>query len=67
MGGVVAFQIKTYRGWSITHSELRPVTGRWMAQRHGVRVGSGTLEGVKRVIDLHIEDQLRTAREWRKE
>ncbi len=46
-----------YRGWTVTTSPTRPVTGTWRAERHGVGMCAGTYEALKRMIDTRIEEK----------
>ena len=47
--------IRNYNGWSICDNgkDYHPKTGRFMATRFGVRVGSSTQESVIAIIDHH--------------
>jgi hypothetical protein len=47
----------TYRGWSISFSDARPVTGKWRAERHGVGMGAGTEDALYRMIDAKVADK----------
>ena len=40
-----------YRGWQVCEYPDGPVTGRWRAHRHGVRIGTNTLQGLKELIN----------------
>ena len=42
-----------FHHFSITFDNRRPVTGRWQAERHGVRMGAGTWETLGHMIDTH--------------
>lgn len=46
-----------YRGWIITFSENRPITGQWRAERFGVGLCNNSLESVKRMIDKKKEEE----------
>jgi hypothetical protein len=40
-----------YKGWRITFSDSRPVTGKWRAERFGVGLSANDAELLKRMID----------------
>lgn len=41
----------TYKGWLISYSPNRPVTGTWRAERFGVGMGHNSEEAVKSMVD----------------
>jgi hypothetical protein len=47
---------RTYRGWAISFSRHRPVTGLWAAESFGVGMNSSTLPSLQRMIDQRIRD-----------
>lgn len=54
----------TYCGWRVYDNgpTYHPVTGRWVAIRHGVRVGHNTGDGLKTMLDQRAaDDRRRTA------
>lgn len=48
--------ITHYRGWVIHEWLNGPVTGKFVANRFGVELGSSSLESVKQIIDTKIEE-----------
>ena len=44
----------SHRGWSLSCSKLRPVTGIWVAERRGVTMCAGTEEAIKRMVDTRV-------------
>ncbi len=44
---------REYKGWAIYDNgpAYHPITGRWVAYRHGVRIGANTEELLIRMID----------------
>lgn len=46
-------QGQDYRGWQLYEED-----GHFYAYRHGVRMNTNSLEGIKTMIDWKIEDQL---------
>lgn len=40
-----------YNGWLIYQGPPHPVTGQWRAERFGVRMGTTTEAGIRRMID----------------
>lgn len=40
-----------YKGWTISYSAARPITGQWRAVRHGVSISAGTRAALLRMID----------------
>jgi len=44
----------TYRGWLITYSAARPVTGKWRAERAGVGMGAGSEDALYRMINTRV-------------
>jgi hypothetical protein len=45
-----------YRGWLLLYSPSRPITGRWVAKRHGVSLCARTEKELKEMIDLREYD-----------
>jgi hypothetical protein len=37
-------------GWLVRYEPNAPITGRWRAYRHGVRIGTTTYEGLTHMI-----------------
>lgn len=56
--------ISFYCGYTITHSDNRPATGQWRAERYGVGLCSNSKESLIRMIDVkcYEEEQARKAR-----
>lgn len=48
--------MNTYKGWTVTYSDKRPVTGIWRAERFGVGMCAGSLEALQRMIDTRIAE-----------
>lgn len=48
-----------YRGWHIHEAVAGPVTGRWRAQQHGVRIGAPDRATLERMIDFKISERKR--------
>lgn len=46
----------TYRGWKITFSATRPVTGLYVAESYGVELSAGTRVAIERMVDRRIQD-----------
>ena len=46
-----------YRGWTITYSAARPVTGLWRAEQFGVGMCAGTEAALKRMIDVKVTER----------
>jgi hypothetical protein len=46
-----------YKGWKITYSANRPVTGTWRAERHGVGMCAGTREALQRMVDAKVSER----------
>lgn len=46
----------TYRGWHLSYSDSRPVTGKYVAQSYGVELSAGSLEALCRMVDQRIRD-----------
>ena len=44
----------TYRGWHITYSKNRPVTGRYVAESHGVELCAASRVTIERLVDQRI-------------
>lgn len=47
-----------YRGWKITYNINRPVTGKYVAERHGVTVCATTRVAIERMVDARIDELL---------
>ena len=45
-----------YRGWAISYSAARPVTGQWRAERFGVGMCAGTRDALIRMIDTRADE-----------
>ena len=48
-----------YRGFTIYYRPSNPVTGRWVAMRHGVRLNGHSWEALRSVINNHTEENKR--------
>lgn len=46
-----------YRGWVLSHRYIRPVSGRWVAARHGVTMCHSTREGLINMIDARLSEE----------
>jgi hypothetical protein len=46
----------TYRGWTITWSASRPVTGTYRAERFGVTLSASSRAAIERMVDQRIRD-----------
>lgn len=51
-----------HKGWLISYNELRPVTGRWKAEKQGVSMCAGTREALVNMIDARSQDKSLNAR-----
>ncbi len=49
--------LETYRGWNVYRCDREPVTGLFRASRFGVWLSGGSLERVRRMIDVKIQDE----------
>lgn len=47
---------ESYRGWKFSYRKGGPVTGKFNAERKGVEFQSGTIDGLKRMVDQRIRD-----------
>ena len=41
-----------YRGWFVTYYNNAPVTGRYVASRHGVKICANSQENLIKMLDL---------------
>lgn len=41
----------SYRGWNISYSASRPVTGTFVAERHGVTLSASSRVSIERMVD----------------
>jgi len=46
----------TYRGWKITYNINRPVTGKYVAERHGVEICAASRVAIERMVDARIDE-----------
>lgn len=45
-----------YKGWTITYSSTRPVTGTYKAERFGVTMSAASREALERMINQRLRD-----------
>jgi hypothetical protein len=45
-----------YRGWKLSYSASRPVTGTWVAASFGVELSASSEDAIKRMVDQRIKD-----------
>ena len=55
MNGVNVKNGQRYKGWMVSFSSIRPITGRWRAERFGVGMCAGTSQQLQRMIDLKVQ------------
>lgn len=41
-----------HNGWTVIQVPSNPITGRWVAYRHGVRMCAATKAGITAMIDI---------------
>jgi len=46
--------VNSYRGWNISYSQTRPVTGVYVAERFGVTMCAGSRVAIERMVDVRI-------------
>lgn len=47
---------QTYKGWKLTFSNTRPITGQWRAERHGVGLCHSSKEALMRQVDIKLTE-----------